>query len=452
MFHVVAALALGLTVQAAEAPDSGTQTLPRYSWTLGQQARYEFEWEFVHSDGTHGQKGTWTLTVLAVDDSGAATIGVHRVFTPFQTRDEDRYQGAENALYDRMVVAADGTSTLERRVDSDLNPYHLFPKLPKSVEERKVGWFANYTSQDGTSHYRWLPEPGEGAAWAVEDTEQTVFGPVYDIETTRIFRFGSEHSFPREIAVRSRQGWGLVGQGEGTTKLISVEQVDPATLAADLDLYLTEVRAFNQFLRRASEDPEQTKTLLDEAAQRATAVAEKIQEPGLRQLIERRVQLVPQQRDYVRDTAQRRARIVGNPSPPWSTTDLEDRPHELAEYRGKVLVLDFWYRGSGWCIRNMPTLKAIASRYEGQPLQVIGLNSDGNVDDAKFVAEAVRLNYPVLKAGPAALAYEVRLYPTIIIVDHEGIVRELHIGFVPDLERELIEELEPLVKAARESK
>lgn len=452
MFHVVAALALGLTVQAADAPDSRSEMPPRYSWEVGQQARYEFEWEFEHSSGTHGQKGTWTLTVLAVDGSGAATIGVHRVFTPFQTREEDRHEGAENVLYDRMVVTPDGTSTLERRVDSDLNPYHLFPKLPESVDEQNAGWFVNYTSQDGTSHYRWLPEPGEGVAWAIEDTEKTVFGPVYDIETTRIFRFGTEHSFPREIALRSRQGWGLVGQGEGKTTLVSVEQVDPVSLAADLALYLTEVRAFNQSLRRASEDPDRTEAILDEAAQRASAVAKKIQEAGLRTLIERRVQLVPQQRDYVQDTARRRARVVGKPSPPWSTTDLDDRPRDLEQYRGKVLVLDFWYRGSGWCIRNMPTLKAIASRYEGQPLQVLGLNSDGNVDDAKFVAEAARLNYPVLKAGPAALAYEVRLYPTIIIVDHEGIVRELHIGFVPDLERELIEELEPLVKAARESK
>jgi hypothetical protein len=57
------------------------------------------------------------------------------------------------------------------------------------------------------------------------------------------------------------------------------------------------------------------------------------------------------------DGAKRFAAVIGHPAPAWEIKDLDGRTHTLEQYRGKVLVLDFWYRGCGWCMRAMPQVK-----------------------------------------------------------------------------------------------
>ncbi len=46
--------------------------------------------------------------------------------------------------------------------------------------------------------------------------------------------------------------------------------------------------------------------------------------------------------------------IVGHAAREWELKDLEGRPHALKDYRGKIVVLDFWYRNCIWCVRAMP--------------------------------------------------------------------------------------------------
>lgn len=43
------------------------------------------------------------------------------------------------------------------------------------------------------------------------------------------------------------------------------------------------------------------------------------------------------------------------------------KKHALKHYRGKVVVLDFWYRNCGWCLRAMPQVKEAATHFRGRP-------------------------------------------------------------------------------------
>ena len=49
---------------------------------------------------------------------------------------------------------------------------------------------------------------------------------------------------------------------------------------------------------------------------------------------------------------EQRDQMIGTSSPDWQTTDLAGKEYSLKDLRGKVVVLDFWYRGCGWCIRS----------------------------------------------------------------------------------------------------
>jgi thiol-disulfide isomerase/thioredoxin len=62
-----------------------------------------------------------------------------------------------------------------------------------------------------------------------------------------------------------------------------------------------------------------------------------------------------------------------------------------------MVVLDFWYRGCGWCIRAMPQLNAVADQFAGRPVAVLGMAIDQNEANAKFVCDEMTLD-----RGPSA--------------------------------------------------
>src|SRR5204863_5713937 len=113
-------------------------------------------------------------------------------------------------------------------------------------------------------------------------------------------------------------------------------------------------------------------------------------------------------------------------------------------YRGKVVVLDFWYRGCGWCVRAMPQTKQIAAHFKDQPVAVFGMNTDRNEEDAKFVVEKMGLNYTNLKAEGLPEKYKVQGFPTLISIDQQGGVGDIHVGYSRPLREEASEAGEKL--------
>ena len=134
---------------------------------------------------------------------------------------------------------------------------------------------------------------------------------------------------------------------------------------------------------------------------------------------------------YQVEGAKRFAKVIGHPGAAWEIKDFGGRTHTLEQYRGKVLVLDFWYRGCGWCMRAMPQVKRIAAHYRGRPVAVVGMNNDRNVDDAKFVVREMQLDYPVLRSQDLPGKYGVQGFPTLIIIDQQGKVADIHVGYSP---------------------
>src|SRR5207244_6277776 len=101
---------------------------------------------------------------------------------------------------------------------------------------------------------------------------------------------------------------------------------------------------------------------------------------------------------YLVEGAERRAKFLGQPAAEFETTDIDGKKVKLADLRGQVVVLDFWYRGCGWCIKAMPQMNQLAGDFAGKPVAILGMNTDRDEADAKFVIEKMALKYPTLKA------------------------------------------------------
>src|SRR5262249_39958048 len=141
---------------------------------------------------------------------------------------------------------------------------------------------------------------------------------------------------------------------------------------------------------------------------------------------------------------ERRAAIVGRPAADWATTDLAGKPHALKDYRGKVVILDFWHRTCFWCVRMMPQVKEIAAHFKGRPVVVLGVNTDAEEEDARFVVKEMGLNYATLRAEGLPEKYEVQTFPTLLVIDPEGVIRDVHVGYTPTLREEVVRSVERL--------
>ena len=148
---------------------------------------------------------------------------------------------------------------------------------------------------------------------------------------------------------------------------------------------------------------------------------------------------------YTREECKQRAEFLNKPAADWEVADLAGKPHALKHYHGKVVVMDFWYRGCGWCMRAMPQVNRLAHDFQDRPVAFLGMNTDRQSSDAELVVKLMDLGYPVLKAEGLPKKYGVQGFPTMIIIDQEGVIRDVHVGYTPTLYHDVAEIVQGLL-------
>ena len=119
---------------------------------------------------------------------------------------------------------------------------------------------------------------------------------------------------------------------------------------------------------------------------------------------------------------------VGDPAPDWKLTDPQGRAHTLAEYRGRVVVLDFWATWCGPCARVMPRLEKLHRKYGGQGLVVFGVNSFETGDPVASMKKKGYTYALLLKGEELAPAYGVTSLPVVYVIGPDGRVAYAHAG------------------------
>ena len=126
--------------------------------------------------------------------------------------------------------------------------------------------------------------------------------------------------------------------------------------------------------------------------------------------------------------------LVGSPAPEFELPGLDGSTVRLSNYRGKVVLLNFWYTGCAPCREETPALQAANRELAGQGLQIIGVNvrlneragPDGEADIRKFVDE-FGVTYPIALdvESKADRAYQIYVLPTSVMIDRDGQIRYL---------------------------
>jgi peroxiredoxin len=127
---------------------------------------------------------------------------------------------------------------------------------------------------------------------------------------------------------------------------------------------------------------------------------------------------------------------IGHEAPQIEGPDLEGRPMALSDFRGKVVVLEFW---GNWCSvsrASTPPVRSLVERMKGRPFVLLGVNSDNTRQEAGSgrPAEAAERSWRdggEVYGGRIARRWNVRALPTTYVIDHRGIIRH-KIGPRPD--------------------
>lgn len=114
--------------------------------------------------------------------------------------------------------------------------------------------------------------------------------------------------------------------------------------------------------------------------------------------------------------------IESRQAPPIELTDLNGVQLSLAQYRGKVVMIDFWASWCPPCAREMPVLTEVYDRYRDRPVEFIGISIWDRGQDAIRFVNTFDVAYPVAidHQGKTAIDYGVTGIPEKFFVDPEG--------------------------------
>ena len=119
------------------------------------------------------------------------------------------------------------------------------------------------------------------------------------------------------------------------------------------------------------------------------------------------------------------------PAPNFRLTDLAGKPLELASYRGKVVILDFWATWCPPCRAEIPHFKSLIAAYKSKGFEMIGIAVGEEEGAVKSFAQANGIPYSLaVGSGQVERAYGgIRGIPTTFLIDKKGRIVKKYVGF-----------------------
>lgn len=134
--------------------------------------------------------------------------------------------------------------------------------------------------------------------------------------------------------------------------------------------------------------------------------------------------------------------LIGAPRPDFTLPDLENKPRNIGEWGGKVVLINFWATWCPPCRREMPGFIELKEQYGPQGFEIVGIAID-TPDLVQDFADAIGVNYPILHGQMDATKISTEYgnhmgaLPYSILIDRAGKIHSLRAG---ELAKPLLEE------------
>jgi thiol-disulfide isomerase/thioredoxin len=440
-----------LLVLGASASAPGAD-LPRYQLAVGRQLTYAGDSAFTYQNGTMEDHVTFQITIVARNPDGSYHAIVREGQRHAQNHTGQKLTSTQpdddRITYSAIDMRPDGQLVDKPTDDADpVEAPMVLPPLPAEAAQMGRTWKRESAISGMTRVFSSVDTPVDGI-WAMKSLSEGVFNDIYGMGEELTYQFDLGKGVVTSLEMRLKQDYAFHGTGVGHTKLESDRMLsadETINLASDCQTLLDVQAANGRKLREVSAKSDAAKVQTELKASLSTAM-EHISTPEIKSTLEQRRNEVDRDVSYDVEDAQRIASMVGQPLIDVQVTDMDGHARKLSEFRGKVLVLDFWYRGCGWCLRAMPQLKQVAEDFKDQPFVLVGMNTDRDDADAKFVIDALKLNYATFRISfDTSGKLNIHAFPSLLIIDGDGVVRDFHEGFTPHLRNDLDKEIRSLL-------
>jgi peroxiredoxin len=140
--------------------------------------------------------------------------------------------------------------------------------------------------------------------------------------------------------------------------------------------------------------------------------------------------------------------LVGKDAPDFVLKSEDGRNLRLSEFRGQVVLVNFWARWASDSREEMPALDRINTTYNRAGLVVLGVSVDEDERRAREFADAMKVGYPILfdTSPDIGRDYLLQKMPMTILVDRSGVVRYSSVGFRRGDERNYLDQIRELLR------
>ena len=136
------------------------------------------------------------------------------------------------------------------------------------------------------------------------------------------------------------------------------------------------------------------------------------------------------------------------PAPAFSLKDKAGQVRTLAEFKGRVVLVDFWASWCAPCKASFPALDSLHEELHGDGLEVVAINVDEDKKDAQAFLEGKSPSMLVLfdPQGRSPQDFKVEGMPSSFLLDREGKVRFQHMGFTEKTKADFRREIAILLR------
>ena len=123
--------------------------------------------------------------------------------------------------------------------------------------------------------------------------------------------------------------------------------------------------------------------------------------------------------------------MTGQAAPDFALRTLEQSNLRLSEFRGQVVLINFWASWCGACRQAMPIFNEMQEKYGQAGLVMLSINVDDEAHRALQMAQSLKIRFPVLLDDQKAVSrlYQLETMPLTVLIDREGTVRFVHVGY-----------------------
>lgn len=464
-----------------------------YRFNIGEELVYELvDKEDLlekqeESDRRYETKARWNVYPIRQNDDGSWHLVVRTWVKLLRYDREETEEGKfgewkkephvrfENTFLGYCDLMPDGSykknPTLGKSYLFELLPELLFVPLP--MADGDVESSPRIALISGTE-YKLATQFTTANSATLTGTLERSLSANYESTITEEIEFDVATGRVMQIVETNKSGWNKHPSHSRTTyRLVDVVEHSPEWLTnfeAAAKSYFQDRNAWWDYKSQARKvrTEEACRKLAEDARERIVQNRETIDISEVQSAYDGLIALHDREEEWDVEAAIKREALYAKPPVDWISTNLSGESRRRADYDGKVVILDFWYRGCGHCILALPKVKALHAKYEDQGVVVLGVNNDRELEDAHHVVNTFSIPYEsvcnVMAPTPdndpqstddkegveeserrISTEYKVNGWPTFVVLDQTGRVAEVVDGNAEDLVEHLSQVIDNLL-------